>query len=464
MLLKNVVLSSLILLGACASPGPAHKPAPMKALNAVGLSDQVQTTPMPQWWTRLGDPVLTQLVETAAQEQPNLKLVQARVERMLALADASKTSLTPQMSATAEFSRQRFTEHGLYPPPLAGNTYNSGTLQTGISWNPDWLGQHTAEIALALNQVQASQADARAALNLLATQITRGYIALAKLAEQQVLIQDALNQRQQVLTLTTQRVQAGLDTQLELLMAQAGLQEAQSQVEVVNEQISLVRHQLAALSGQPPQACDQLLPRLSQLHFTDVPQALGADLLGRRSDVWAARMRVEAATQDIKIAQTQFYPNVNIGAFVGLNAIGLDQLLNSGSLQVGVAPAIHLPIFQADRLRAQLKGKEAELDVAIATYNSTVLEAVREASDALSSSQSIARQQNDQAKALALSKSVYELNLERFKAGVANQVTVLNSQGQWFAQRRSAVELLARQFDSHVLLMKSLGGYWQETP
>jgi outer membrane protein TolC len=59
---------------------------------------------------------------------------------------------------------------------------------------------------------------------------------------------------------------------------------------------------------------------------------------------------------------------------------------------------------------------------------------------------------------------VYELNLERFKAGVANQVTVLNSQGQWFAQRRSAVELLARQFDSHVLLMKSLGGYWQETP
>ena len=436
----------------------------MKALNDVGLSDKVKTTPMPQWWTHLGDPVLTQMVETAAQEQPNLKLVQARMERMLALADASKLSLTPQMSANVELSRQRFTEHGLYPPPLAGHVYNSGTVQTGMSWNPDWLGQHTAEIASALNQVQASQADARAALNQLATQICRGYIALARLAEQQVLIQDALNQRQQVLSLTIQRVEAGLDTQLELLMAQAGLQEAQSQVEVVNEQISLVRHQLATLTGQPPQAYDQLLPRLSQLHFSDVPTELGADLLGRRSDIWAARMRVEAATQDIKIAHTQFYPNVNIGAFVGLNAIGLDQLFNSGSLQVGVTPAIHLPIFNADRLRAQLKGKEADLDASIATYNNTVLEAVREASDALSASQSIARQQIDQAKALALSKSVYQVNLDRFNAGVANQVTVLNAQSQWFAQRRASVELLARQFDSHVLLMKSLGGYWQEAP
>jgi outer membrane protein TolC len=155
---------------------------------------------------------------------------------------------------------------------------------------------------------------------------------------------------------------------------------------------------------------------------------------------------------------------VNIGAFIGLNSIGLNHLLEGGSLQAGVTPAVHLPIFNARTVRAQLKGKEGDLDVSIAQYNGAVLDALKEASDALSSSQSISRQQVDQAHALSLAQSVYQINLDRFKAGLTNQITVLQAQSQWFAQRRLAVELTAREMDNHVLLMKALGGGWAETP
>ena len=458
------ILTLLVFLTACATQGPRHQPAEMLRAQDLGLKDTSPITTVIPWWKELGDPKLVNIIELALQDQPGLKAATARVERMMALADISQLTLNPHFSASAEISRQRFSERGFYPPPLAGHVADVGTLQTGMSWSPDIQGQHIAEIAAALSQVQSAQAEILASAHLLAAQISRSYIALAKLTEQQFLVQDALDQRAQVLTLTQQRVGAGLDTQLELLQAQAGLQEAQSQVEVVSELIAITNHQLATLCGQAPQTFEKLRPRFADIHLVKIPNQIGADLLSRRADVTAARWRVETAAQDVKVAQTQFYPNVNIGAFIGLSSIGLNHLLEGGSLQAGVTPAVHLPIFNAGRIRAQLKGKEGELDAAIAQYNGAVLDALKEASDALSSSQSITRQQTDQAKALALARSVYQVNLDRFNAGLTNQISVLQAQNQWFMQRRAAVELTAREMDNHVLLMKALGGGWPESP
>src|SRR5690606_25220852 len=117
---------------------------------------------------------------------------------------------------------------------------------------------------------------------------------------------------------------------------------------------------------------------------------------GRRPDVAAARWRAEAAGQDVASAKAQFYPNINLVAFAGLSSIGLGQLLDMGSTQWGVGPAIRLPIFDAGRLRANLRGKTADLDAAVESYNAAVLEAVRETADAVTTLQSLARQQSQQ--------------------------------------------------------------------
>jgi NodT family efflux transporter outer membrane factor (OMF) lipoprotein len=389
-------------------------------------------------------------------------VAKARVDRMLAMADMSQANALPQVSAGVDLTRQRYTENGLYPKPIAGGVYNSGTVQVGAAWSPDFLGQHTAEIAASLSPMQAARADASAASLSLAAQVSRAYIALARLVAQQELAQRALAQRAHQFRLTSDRVNAGLDTQLEQRQAEGAWLEAQSQAEAVSEQIVLVRHQLAALTGQGPTACDSLLPRLDQLKLEAMPLTLGADLLGRRADVVAARWRVEAAAHDVDVAYTQFYPNVSLGAFVGVNAIGLDQLLNNGSRQVGITPAIRLPLFDGGRLRAQLKGRQGDLDVAIAGYNSVLLEAIKEASDAISSSQSLSRQQHDQAQALAAAQAAYQVSVARFNAGLTNQLSVLSAETQWLAQRRVAADLHAREFDNRVALMKALGGGWRD--
>ena len=265
-----------------------------------------------------------------------------------------------------------------------------------------------------------------------------------------------------MLDLSHQRTQAGLDSQVELTQAQAGLPDARTQIEMLAEQITLARRTLAVLSGQAPEAQQTLAPQLSQLALQDVPQALGLDLLGRRPDIVAARWRVEAACQDIARARADFYPDISLSAFVGLNAIGLDQLLQGSSRQMGVTPALRLPIFEGTRLRAQLRGREAERDTAIAQYNGAVLDAVKEAGDAIASVQSLGRQQALQSESAAKAEQAYDFALQRYRAGLSNQITMLNAESQVITQRRLGVDLQARQLDTRIALMKALGGGWSD--
>jgi NodT family efflux transporter outer membrane factor (OMF) lipoprotein len=188
-------------------------------------------------------------------------------------------------------------------------------------------------------------------------------------------------------------------------------------------------------------------------------------LLARRADVAAARWRVEAATQDVAGARSQFYPNVNLVAFAGFSSIGLDRLLGTGSEQWGLGPALHLPLFDGGRLRANLRGKSAELDAAIESYNAVVIDAVRDVADQLSSAQAIARQQAEQHAALAASENAYDIARRRYEAGLGNFLSVLAAETAVLNQRRQGVDLTARALDTQVSLMRALGGgYRAELP
>jgi len=462
MLLRACTLALALSLVGCATPGPDHQPLVQTPAKVLGLGDTSTALVSTQWWQSFGDAELDQLITQALAGHPTLAVARARVARMLALADVNQSTRFPQVSVGADVTRQRYTANGLYPPPLAGNVYNSGTAQLGVAWAPDLFGQHTAEIASALNQTQAAQADAQAAAVSLAAQVCRAYITLARLVAQRHVAQQTLAQREKFSTLATERVKAGLDTQLELQQAEVALAQARGQAEMLDEQINLVRHQLAALTGQGVATYAALNPDLTRLQLEDMPLTLGTDLLGRRADVVAARWRVEAAVQDVQAARTQFYPNINISAFAGVSAIGTGKLFESSSGQAGISPAIRLPLFDGGRLRAQLKGRQGDLDIAIASYNGVVLDAVKEASDAVSSSQSLQRQQQDEGKALASAQAAYDIHVARYSAGLINQLAVLNAESQWFAQRRSAIDLRARELDNRVALMKSLGGGWRD--
>jgi NodT family efflux transporter outer membrane factor (OMF) lipoprotein len=187
------------------------------------------------------------------------------------------------------------------------------------------------------------------------------------------------------------------------------------------------------------------------------------DLLGRRADVVAARWRVQAATRDVDNAKTLFYPNINLTAFAGFSSIGLDRLVQSGSEQWGVGPAIRLPLFEGGRLRANLKGKTADLDAAIETYNALVLDAVRDVADQLTSTKALERQQVEQKSAQKSAEAAYAIAVQRYEAGLGNYLNVLNAETAVLAQRKLGVDLAARVVDTQVQLIRALGGGFNDT-
>lgn len=456
--LAALLSAAVLLLGGCASPGDRGTPAAFVDAAAVGATGAATPWPAERWWAAFGDTALDRLVDHALAAQPTLQIAQARLRQAQAAVGVVEAARLPQVNGSLTLTDQRFTANGLVPPPLAGATKWSNDAQIGASWELDLFGREQAQLAASVGQLRAAQAEAQAARVLLAGNVVAGYVHLARLVENRAVALQSLQQREQVLALVRQRIAAGLDTSVELRQAEGLIAQARVEIEALDEASVRSRHALAELAGQGPQALDGLAPALAPLRSQPLPATLPADLLGRRADLVAQRWRVEAAQREVDVVRSQFYPNVNLVAFVGLSSLGLDRFVEAGSRTYGAGPALRLPIFEGGRLRANLGAREAEVDATVQSYNATLLRALREVADELGSLQSLERQQRAQADATAAADAAYALALQRYQAGLGNFLTVLTAQSNVFAQARATADLKARHLGSEVALTRALGG------
>jgi NodT family efflux transporter outer membrane factor (OMF) lipoprotein len=461
LLLGAIALASL---AACANfSGIASTAQPLDA-SSLGLAnldaskDAERSATDGDWWQRFGDAQLNALVETALHNNPGLKVTQARLARAMASSAVVSAADGPQVNGALDLTRQLYSANGIYPAPFGGNVWNSGSLQASASWELDFFGKNQAALDATLGQAKASAADIRAARGLLAANVTRSYFQLLRLQAQTELARQTLAQREQTQGLVRDRVNAGLDTQLELQQAASALPDARLQIDILDEQKALALNALAALTAQPVAALKLDLPALSSVTEARVAQTMPLDLLGRRSDIAAARWRVEAALKDVAASKAQFYPNINLVAFAGVSSIGFDKLLKSDSEQWGVGPAIRLPLFDSGRLRANLRGKTADLDAAVESYNAQVLDAVHEVADRIASNQAVRRQQLQQAAAQTAAENAYAIAQQRYQAGLSTYLSVLSAEAPLLAQRRQGVDLAARALDTQVQILHAIGG------
>jgi NodT family efflux transporter outer membrane factor (OMF) lipoprotein len=414
--------------------------------------------PKENWWRDLQDPVLDALIEQALIDSPNLQAASARLRRASAIAGETESALWPRINASSSNTRERFSERGLIPPPYAGTTQSINELQLSGQWEIDFFGKNREALQAALGEVRASEAERQAARQLLASNIARGYYNLARLLAQRELAEARQLQRQDLAQLVERRFKAGIDTQVELESARGVIPENARDIAALDEQLGLARHALAALTGKLPDALDALAPRLPAVAPLTLPQALPANLLGHRADVVAARWRVESAVHGMDSTKAMFYPNINLNAFAGFSAIGFNQWLDSGSRQPGIGLAISLPIFDAGRLRSLYRVSAATLDASVASYNGTLLDALRDVADQLTTLQSLTTQMARQQATLASAQRSYDLALQRYHADIADRLNVLNVESGLIAQRRASIDLQARWIDSRIRLIHALGG------
>ncbi|HSV61579.1 MAG TPA: efflux transporter outer membrane subunit [Variovorax sp.] len=455
--------AALALLAGCADMSGIASQVQLRDAPSVGLNaaDADHNEIDSRWWLAFGDAQLNGLIEQALQGNPNLGVARARVAKAQSTVAVAQSADLPQVGAGLELTRQLFSNNFIYPPPLGGSIRNSGVLQLSGSWELDFFGKNQSALDAAIGGANAAVADAEAARILLATRVASSYIQWARLEGLQAVARRTLAQREETLGLVRDRVSAGLDTRLELRQSESGLPEARQRIEALSEQIALNKHALDALVAAPGASDKLKAPALEAFKSIALAPHIPADLLGHRADVAAARWRVEAATKDVAYAKTLFYPNIDLVATAGYQSLGLDNLLKPGSRLWSFGPAVRLPIFEGGELRANLRGKNADLDAAIESYNATVLDAVRDVSDQVASVQSVARQQEQQRQGQEAAEGAYDIAVQRYSAGLGTYLNVLSAETNVLAQRRDAVDLAARALDTQVGLAHALGGGYQ---
>ena len=401
----------------------------------------------------------TGLSQQSLAGNPSLAASMARVRGAWEQARAQGAGDEVRVDFDLDLYRSKVSGNYIYPPPYAGSTFWDGRVGFNLVWNIDFWGRQAALIEQSSSYARAAELDTVAAALALSGAVSQTYVDLGRVTLLRELADRSVEQRQQLLDLTTRRVRAGLESAIELRTAESSRAQADVELEQARVGGRLATHALAALAGAGPAGYAAIgKPALDLEHPLSLPAVLPADLLAHRPDVAAAQARVISAQQGRKAAHAAFYPNVNLIGFAGLTAVGLDSLPKGDSQTWTLGPAIHLPIFDAGRLRAEYGKSTADLDAAVASYNETVLRAVREAADQAARVESLDSQLADQGLALDAAEQAYRLAEQRYGAGLTTFLTVLNAETQVLGARRQRVNLLADRMLARIALLVALGG------
>lgn len=459
------MLGLATMLAGCAAPdtGPRAALHGADTLRAQGTLAQVALSdaawPQGNWWERYGDAQLNGLITEALKLSPNLKMAEARVRQAQAIVGRNEAADGLQVGFNERTARQRFSEHGTTPPPVAGTWKWVNEATFNGSYEFDFWGKNRAAIESAVGVTHAVEADAHASQLLLVTNILRSYVRLQQAWAQRDIAVATLAQREHILALTQQRVTARIDSNVDLKQAESLVPGAKLQIAQLDEAIQLSQAELGALAGQGPDRGLALTrPMLKETRAALLPTNVPAELIGRRPDVVAQRWRVEASGHEIDVAKAQFYPNISLTGLIGLQSITFTNADVLGSRIGALGPAISLPIFDGGRLKSNLAGRDADYDFAVEQYNATVIDALRDVVSQLVSLRAIEHQRALQREALATADQAYQLALQRYKAGVGNYLQVLTAQLQLLATQRQATDLDMRALDSDVALARALGG------
>ena len=439
---------------------PASAYATMKSFDSRGDANPDATWPADGWWRAYGDTQLNSLIDEALQASPTMAVARARIAESRANLGQARASLFPTLSAEASAVENKQSYNYGIPPSFVPHGYNDyGKAALDFSYEFDFWGKNRAAVAASASEARAAEADHAQARLTLSTAVAAAYADLARLYAERDVALRSVQSRQETLDLVTRRVADGADTQAELKQAEAGPPSARADVAAIDEQIAQTRNQIAALLGAgPDRGLTLARPAAPALKAFGLPPRLAADLIGRRPDVIAARWRAQAAAKRIGVAQAQFYPDINLVADIGFQALGLRNLFASGSDIGQVGPAVTLPIFEGGKLRANLRGARANYDEAVASYDAAVVQALHDVADAAAGERALATRLKESRNALTAYEEAYRVARLRYDGGLANFQTVLLAEDSVLQARRTVVDLEARGFTLDIQLIKALGG------
>jgi len=409
------------------------------------------------WWQVFNDKALQGLITQALAGNYDLKVAVARIEQARAQVAVVRADLYPQVGYQANAAREK----SFIPlPQLHGNvTYNSFQAAVNAAWELDVWGRIRRSTDAATASLYAQEDVRRGVMLALVSDVAANYFLLIELDRQLAIARESATVYQRTLDLFNQRFQAGMDSKLGVVRAQAAYDSSTAAIAALNRAITQQENAICVLLGTYPRTIERGT-QLPQQVMPATPVGLTSDLLQRRPDIMQAEQVMIGANAQIGVAIANYYPRIGLSALYGGQGVEVSDLFKSNFSIWSLAAGLTGPIFQGGRLKAGVQAQEAFWNESIAQYKQTITVAFRETSDALIAQQTLVTQRSALESQVQANREAVDIATQRYTGGRASYFEVLDAEQSLFPSEDALAQTQRDQLVAVVNLYKALGGGW----
>jgi multidrug efflux system outer membrane protein len=417
-----------------------------------------------KWFEVFKDSQLQDLIKTASTQNFDIREAVARVSAARAVLGLTRAEQFPEISASGEITKLRNSTRGSFPLPSgASRDRTFGTVLLNLlSFEVDVWGRLRRQTEAARAQLQGSEEDRKAIMTTLVSDIATSYFALLELDMELDIARRTLAARQESLALIKVRQQGGVATMLEVRQGEQLVYTASQTVPDVERQIEQTENLLNLLAGKNPAGVARGQSLTAQEQPPSVPPGLPSSLLERRPDIRAAEQFLIAANANIGVAKAAYFPQISLTGFLGSQSNQLSNLFRGPTSTWQFIPQITQPIFNAGRIKSNVKLAKAQQEIALIEYERSIRTAFREVSDALAQYRKVREIRTQQDLLVTTLEDRSRLAYLRYRGGVDTLLSALDADRDLFNAQLSLAQTKRDELLSLVQLYKALGGGWQQ--
>jgi NodT family efflux transporter outer membrane factor (OMF) lipoprotein len=417
-----------------------------------------------EWWKIFGDEQLNTLEPQVAADNQDLKVADARFREARALIRFNHASLYPTVGATPSAGGVRESTNQPYfnVSSARGKGVGNIELPLDLNYEIDVWGRVRRTVSAAREEAQASAGDRQTILLTLQAELAVDYFEARSADAQEKLLNDTVQYYEEAYRITNNRFEGGVAPKSDVDQAQTQLEAARVQARDITLQRAQFEHAIAVLLGKPP-ASFTLTNTPLNARPPAIPPGLPSELLERRPDIAAAERRVAEANDRIGIARAAFYPTISLSGAVGVGSTSFVNLFNPESLLWSLGPTLSQTLFDAGRRASLSEQANAGYDETVANYRQTTLTAFQQVEDNLIALRVLQQESENQHQATLAAQSAEQIFNNRYVGGLDTYLQVVTAQTTALNNERNDIDIMRRQMDASVLLIKALGGGWNVT-